>query len=153
MAAVCTCGLGPNINVKALFRRKSAGLKQLQKYHGCHWEFWNSDKLSEHRGGRFEQEKIEKVAKVPKIQWKDCRCAVKIRRKDPRDPGTPHPQPIACTVQMPRDKQADLGSRWDQRHVLTILASSGRWCLACGRPSLGWTTDVARSHVVEGRMI
>lgn len=57
MAAVCTCGLGPNINIKALFGRKSAGLKQRQKYHGCHWEFRNSDKVSEHRGGRFEQEK------------------------------------------------------------------------------------------------
>lgn len=109
----------------------------LNKYHGCHWEFQNSEKLSEHRGGRFEQEKQEKHLKYLKYSGKIAGAPSKLGEKTPEPAGTPHPQPIACTVQMPRDKQADLGSPWDQRPVLTILASSGRWCQACGKPSLG----------------
>lgn len=35
-AAIHTWGLGSNINIKALFARKSAGFKQLQKYHSSY---------------------------------------------------------------------------------------------------------------------
>lgn len=77
LAAVHTCGLG-------LFGRKSAGLNQRQKYHGCHWEFRNSDKLSKNRGGRFEQEIWKKCLKYLKYSGKMAGVLSSIRRKDPR---------------------------------------------------------------------
>lgn len=76
-----TCGLGPNTNVKALFGRKSPGLKQVPLLSLGVPKLWEAFRTPWERVWRG---KIGKASKVPQIQWKDCRCAVKIRRKDPR---------------------------------------------------------------------